>query len=261
MSRNRTKLFSIPLSSLICLLPLLSIGICSPLFSQTEEEFEANLADQAIAKEVSLLDQISAFKGDYIIRPARHAGRFETLVVDFKMDGIEGQHMALKGPVISLKGSVPTDWQEDPTMMSRYSIAFRNRYSPEVFMTFTVIHKNNFLSSYDEQEVIAYLAGLRSIHRDRLKLNDMPPLFREDGFNAHLLAKDTLHLDYSISDRSNKGPAIRYILYLVLVDSHWVEISLMGPEDKLEGFIPPFQRFLRNLSLVQNEAEAFGYTK
>ena len=53
---------------------------------------------------LTLEERISTFEGIYITRPSKHAGNFESLIVDFSIDGFQGKHMALRGPVISLKG-------------------------------------------------------------------------------------------------------------------------------------------------------------
>lgn len=206
----------------------------------------------------TLEQQLKDFSGTPILRPSRHVGNFESLIVNFKVDGIDGQHLALRGPVVSLKSSVPRDWQEDPTLSGRYSLALRNRYAPELLMTFTVFRKNAFALSYETDDLMAFLAGLRQQHSHRLQLNDMPSNFRDTGFNAHLLGGDTVHFDYSVQPREGQGPTVRHRVYWVLIENHWVEIALSGPEEQVAPAIPTFERFLRNLSVVQNEAEAFG---
>ena len=75
-------------------------------------------------------------------------------------------------------------------------------------MTFTVLSTSKFLPSYDESSVIAYLAGLKNIYRDRFQLNNPTKGFTDEGFNAHLLSHDTLHLDYSIKGRDSKVPPL-----------------------------------------------------
>lgn len=224
-------------------------NISAPLLIEEGEE-EANPP--------TLEQQVNDFSGNPLLRPSRHVGNFESLIVQFKMDGIDGQHLALRGPALSLKGSVPRDWQEDPTLTGRYSIALRNRYAPDLLMTFTVFRKSAFALSYERNDLIAFLAGLRQQYSHRLKLNDMPTDFRDSGFNAHLLGGETVHFDYSIEPREQQGPTIRNRIYWVLIEDHWVEIALIGPVAQVAPAIPAFERFLRNLSVVQNEAEAFG---
>ena len=244
------------------LLTIAAVFLCSQLPNLfCQESSEKLIIAKNPPKEVpqqTLDSYLLEYEGNYVSRPSHHTGAFESLIVDFKVDGYNGQHMALKGPVISLKGSVPRDWQQDPALSSRFGIALRNRYVPEIVMSFTVFKRSNFLPDANPENVIAYLAGLKNIYRDRLLLNEMTRNFKQEGFMSHLLGNETLHVDYTIKSRIEDTSGTRHYTYLVLMGDNWVEITLFGPDDKLANFIEPFQRFLRNLSIVQNETEAFG---
>lgn len=237
------------------------VGICCSLMAQQDDTMIFEKDPQDAPAPPTLEEIISSYEGNLISRPLQHVGNFKSIIVDFTVDGYEGQHMALKGPVISLKGSVPHEWQQDTGLSSRYGIALRNRYVTDVTMGFSVLRGSNFIASTNTEDVISFLAGLKNIYRDRLQLNDMPADFRDNGFMAHLLGHETVYLDYSIASRNDESVPVRHYSYYVKVDQNWVEITLFGPEDKLPSFVDPFKRFLRNLSIVQNKEEAFGKTE
>lgn len=244
--------------TLNCILVSFAMFLCFQLSAQEDNKLIIQKDPQLPSTPITLDTVISDYKGNLVSRPAQHVGSFESIIVDFTVDGYEGQHHALKGPVLSLKGSVPHDWQQDPSLSSRYGIALRNRYATDIIMGFTVFRRANFIQSTSNQDVISFLAGLKNIYRDRLILNEMPGDFRDQGFMSHLLGLETILVDYSIASRKGESETIRHYAYYAQFEEYWIEITVFGPQDKLANFLPPYKRFLRNLSIVQNEEEAFG---
>jgi hypothetical protein len=207
-------------------------------------------------EQFTLTDFLDQYKGQMVSRPRATVDSFEFVVETFRMDGFDGKYMELISDSMSLRGSVPNNWDHNPRLNGAYSVAWNNRYEPSVILSLSMLAKGDFIKTNDQMGVISYLAGLRQIHRERLSVNVMSAEAVEAEFSAYLMGQPSFILDYTIANADKSAGAnsgVRHYTYLVPKDNLWLEIHLQGPTEKLGTFIDEFNRFVRNLSVKQEE--------
>jgi hypothetical protein len=203
--------------------------------------------------ETTLMDVLDDFSGIMVNRPRSPLEVFELEIKTFRMDGIDGKYMELAGKSISLRGSVPNNWVHNPRLNANYSIAWENRYEPDAMLSFSIFAKRDFIKTDDMEGLLSYLAGLRRIHRNRLTVSNTSADAAKTNFSSYLLGKPSFLIEYEIKNDPRNPTARGYYTYLIPFDDFWMEIGIQAPTDKLSGYVPEFNRFLRNLSVQQEE--------
>ena len=206
----------------------------------------------------TLEERIEAFDEALIPRPRSADETLEPITRSFVIDGIEGRHLALKGESISFKTAPLNLWQHDPSSNAENSITFKNRYEPTVIIAVSIFEKSRFQISREDNSLLAFLAGLKQLHRAKIAFNDIPEDFRPSGFVANILRQPTSMVDYTITRGESERMKTRFLTYFTELENQVIEFRLEGPEEKLDTYKNDFHYFLRNMSIVQDEAEAFG---